>query len=169
MSPVTIGNIMGMPKESLSKDNDGNVSARGRTSTSQSATVNSGRRDVIPPSDPVVLDNSPTNAQTAPGLGDPAALPGIAEHAVPESATNVGPDHVPQKLKQFVDERPNERYILDGDDQQTKICRFEQNGKKCLNLAASPKDVLSQMQKLDFYCALGQDVGRSEFECRKIL
>ncbi|KAK9238209.1 hypothetical protein V1525DRAFT_121760 [Lipomyces kononenkoae] len=172
MSPGTIGNIIGMAKESLSNEGDTNATvAGGRTTTS--GTVNSGS-DLVRANDPsvggVLDNNSPINTQTMPGLGEsPSVSNAAAAVVVRESATFVESDHVPHSLKQFVDEKPNERYIFDGDDHQTKLCRFEENGKKCLNLAAPTKDVLSQMQKLDFYCALGPDVGRSEFECRKIL
>ncbi|KAK9484206.1 hypothetical protein V1527DRAFT_470690 [Lipomyces starkeyi] len=170
MSPGVIGNITDTLKvSSSSKEDNTNATAPNHTRTSppsQSAPVSS-KSDINPLNDPGFLDNSPKNTQLAPGLGDPP-LPSIT-YAVPETSTFVETNHVPQKIRQFVDEKPDERYIFDGDDRQTKLCRFEDDGRKCLNLAAPTKDVLSQMQKLDFYCALGQDIGRSEFECRKIL
>ncbi|KAK9492906.1 hypothetical protein V1508DRAFT_417324 [Lipomyces doorenjongii] len=170
MSPGVIGIIADTLKVSLSsKEDNTNATTPNQTPTSpisQSATVSS-NSDISPLNNPELQDNSPKNTQLAPGLGNPP-LPSITQ-AMPETASFVETNHVPQKIRQFVDEKPNERYIFDGDDRQTKLCRSEEDGRKCLNLAASTKDVLSQMQKLDFYCALGQDIGRSEIECRKIL
>ncbi|KAJ8099335.1 hypothetical protein POJ06DRAFT_256694 [Lipomyces tetrasporus] len=173
MIPWVIGNVTGMLSGSPSSKKD-NTS---RTATSTAATSPppppptagspvSDSRDINPLNDTAHLDNSPTTTQLPPGLADPP-LPSITKPA-PESATSVDTNDVPQKIRQFVDERPNERYIFDGDDHHTKLCRFEEGGRKCLNLAAPTKDVLVQMQKMDFYCALGQDVGRSEIECSKM-
>ncbi|KAK9325936.1 hypothetical protein V1517DRAFT_313055 [Lipomyces orientalis] len=170
MIPWVIGNVTGMLSGSPSSKKD-NTSRPAATSPPRppppttGSSVSNGR-DINPPKDPVHLDNSPTTTQLPPGL-DEAPLPSITK-PVPESATSVDTNDVPQKIRQFVDERPNERYIFDGDDHHTKLCRFEEGGRKCLNLAAPTKDVLVQMQKMDFYCALGQDVGRSEIECSKM-
>ncbi|KAK9376041.1 uncharacterized protein V1513DRAFT_440496 [Lipomyces chichibuensis] len=166
MSPGVVGNITNPLKVSSSSMEDNTIATAPNhmptSPPSQSTTVSS-KSDINPLYGPEFLDNSPKNTQLTPGLNNPPLS------SVPETATFVESNHVPQKIKQFVDEKPGERYIFDGDDRQTKLCRFEEDGRKCLNLAAPTKDVLSQMQKLDFYCALGQDIRRSEIECRKIL
>ncbi|KAK9464110.1 uncharacterized protein V1516DRAFT_102093 [Lipomyces oligophaga] len=72
-------------------------------------------------------------------------------------------------LQKFIDESPTASYSFNGTNEQSKICRSDRGGRQtCLVLGMSTKELLDRMQKLEFICTLGLDVGNTDLECTKI-
>ncbi|KAK9380427.1 uncharacterized protein V2V93DRAFT_380652 [Kockiozyma suomiensis] len=71
-------------------------------------------------------------------------------------------------LKSFVSSEPTIDYTFDGSDESTRLCKKKSDGADCITLGIPTADVLAEMQKLDFYCALAQNVTSTEITCKKI-
>ncbi|KAK9465602.1 hypothetical protein V1512DRAFT_265454 [Lipomyces arxii] len=102
-----------------------------------------------------VLDNDPQNASNN--------LVKLPEQVTPVTTNQV------TELSSFVRSSPSLTYTFTTTAEcSTKLCRSEQGKKTCLNLNLPAADLLTQMQKLDFYCALADNMATNEIECRKI-
>ncbi|KAK9471814.1 uncharacterized protein V1510DRAFT_419079 [Dipodascopsis tothii] len=74
-----------------------------------------------------------------------------------------------ERLRGFVDERPEHKYFFNGDGDRSFLCRpNEQGGRSCVNLMLPTTQLLAEMQKLDYFCALGQNPNSSDIECHRI-
>lgn len=71
----------------------------------------------------------------------------------------------------FVDARPKNLFVIDGEKEidESIICtNNEQGGKTCLKLKYNSVQLFKQMQKLEYFCSLPDDINATYFECRKI-
>lgn len=71
----------------------------------------------------------------------------------------------------FVHQRPKNVFIIDGEKYSAEsiICtNNEQGGKTCLKLKYNSIQLFKQMQKLDYFCSLPDDIDATYFECRQI-
>lgn len=90
------------------------------------------------------------------------------------SMTEHGTQSVEESNKavtEFVDQRPNNMFIIDGekDIKQSIICTSNgTGGKTCLKLQYNSIQLFKQMQKLEYFCSLPEDIDATYFECRKI-
>lgn len=76
-----------------------------------------------------------------------------------------------QSVSDFVGNRPKNLYIIDGEKEieESIICtNNEQGGKTCLKLRYNSVELFKQMQRLDYFCSLPDDINATYFECRKI-
>lgn len=76
-----------------------------------------------------------------------------------------------QDIEGFVNERPANTFIIDGDKDgsQSIICTDNGNGgKTCLKLGLSSIQLFKKMQSLEYFCSLPDDINATYFECRKI-
>lgn len=84
---------------------------------------------------------------------------------------NQTPEEANKAVDEFVDKRPNNMFIIDGekDVKQSIICtNDESGGKTCLKLQYNSIELFKQMQKLEYFCSLPEDIDATYFECRKI-
>ncbi|KAG5355578.1 hypothetical protein CJU90_6673 [Yarrowia sp. C11] len=82
----------------------------------------------------------------------------------PQEKTELG------KLTAFVKEDPQNTYYIDGEREvaRSSVCRNTQQGRTCLQLLISSKVMFQQMQKMNFYCALTDEIGRTDMECKYV-
>lgn len=74
-------------------------------------------------------------------------------------------------VSKFVSMKPNNLFVIDGEkDVDTSIiCTEDINGgKTCLKLQYNSIQLFKQMQKLEYFCSLPDDINATYFECRKI-
>ncbi|KAK9479941.1 hypothetical protein V1514DRAFT_326947 [Lipomyces japonicus] len=86
-----------------------------------------------------------------------------------ESTTKLKPSLEVDQINGFVKQEPNATYFFTGQARQTKLCRRIKNNQKCLDLTIPTAKILEQMQKMDFFCALSQDVENQQIECQRII
>lgn len=82
-----------------------------------------------------------------------------------------GRDEINRSVNEFVRERPSNLYVIDGDREQQEsiICTSNASGgKTCLKLGYNSIELFKQMQKLEYFCSLPDDINATYFECRKI-
>lgn len=85
--------------------------------------------------------------------------------------TERDPGQVNKSVKEFVEQRPNNMFIIDGekDIEQSIICTSnETGGKTCVKLQYNSIQLFKQMQHMDYFCSLPDDIDATYFECRKI-
>lgn len=76
-----------------------------------------------------------------------------------------------KSVTEFVLQRPRNLFIIDGEKyaDQSIICTNNENGgKTCLKLRYNSIELFKQMQKLEYFCSLPNDINATYFECRKI-
>lgn len=76
-----------------------------------------------------------------------------------------------QSIDDFVNERPANTFIIDGDKDgnESIICTDNgTGGKTCLKLGITSIELFKRMQGLEYFCSLPDDVSATYFECRKI-
>lgn len=74
-------------------------------------------------------------------------------------------------VAEFVNARPKNLFVIDGEKEidESIICTSnEQGGKTCLKLKYNSVQLFKQMQKLEYFCSLPDDINATYFECRKI-
>ncbi|KAG5358397.1 hypothetical protein CJU89_4956 [Yarrowia sp. B02] len=105
-------------------------------------------------------DNVTSGAVSAPSTTAP----------VPEGETNTQEKTELGKLTAFVKEDPQNTYYIDGEREvaRSSVCRNTQQGRTCLQLLISSKVMFAQMQKMNFYCALTDEIGRTDMECKYV-
>ncbi|KAK7205911.1 hypothetical protein BZA70DRAFT_147529 [Myxozyma melibiosi] len=85
-----------------------------------------------------------------------------SQHATGERVNDV------EAMRSFVHTDPAVDYVFDGSDESTKLCKRRSDRLDCITLGLPTAEVLAQMQKFDFYCALAQNVNSTEITCKKI-
>lgn len=76
-----------------------------------------------------------------------------------------------ESVSEFVHARPKNLFVIDGEKEieESIICtNNEQGGKTCLKLRYNSVQLFKQMQKLEYFCSLPDDINATYFECRKI-
>ena len=76
-----------------------------------------------------------------------------------------------ESVAEFVHQRPKNLFVIDGEKEieESIICtNNEQGGKTCLKLKYNSVQLFKQMQKLEYFCSLPDDINATYFECRKI-
>ncbi|CAH6718590.1 hypothetical protein CLIB1444_01S10132 [[Candida] jaroonii] len=76
-----------------------------------------------------------------------------------------------ESVTKFVSRKPTNLFVIDGEkDVDTSIiCTEDGNGgKTCLKLQYNSIQLFKQMQKLEYFCSLPDDINATYFECRKI-
>lgn len=71
----------------------------------------------------------------------------------------------------FVNERPSNVFIIDGEkySDESIICTNNgKGGKTCLKFNYNSIELFKQMQHLEYFCSLPNDIDATYFECRKI-
>lgn len=71
----------------------------------------------------------------------------------------------------FVEKSPKNLFIIDGEKyaNESIICTNDARGQKtCLKLKYNLIELFKQMQRLDYFCSLPNDINATYFECRKI-
>lgn len=71
----------------------------------------------------------------------------------------------------FVEQHPGNLFIIDGEKyaKESIICTNNGRGEKtCLKLMYNLIQLFKQMQKLEYFCSLPNDIDATYFECRKI-
>lgn len=71
----------------------------------------------------------------------------------------------------FVELRPLKTFIIDGEKyaNESIICTSDERGNKtCLKLKYNLIELFKQMQRLEYFCSLPNDIDATYFECRKI-
>lgn len=74
-------------------------------------------------------------------------------------------------VSEFVAARPKNVFIIDGEkcSKESIICTAdERDNKTCLCLKFGPVELFRQMQRLEYFCSLPNDIDATYFECRKI-
>ncbi|EGV62653.1 hypothetical protein PSN45_000462 [Yamadazyma tenuis] len=74
-------------------------------------------------------------------------------------------------VTEFVNKRPDNMFVIDGEREmkQSIICTNNENGgKTCLKLQYNSVQLFKQMQTLEYFCSLPDDIDATYFECRKI-
>lgn len=110
------------------------------------------------------LGLAPEGSDIAHTLGQISEKPEIT--LVPASAAETD-----ELVERFVAQRPNNIYIIDGEKtaNESIICTSnEQGDKTCLHLFYNSMSLFKQMQKLEYFCSLPNDIDATYFECRKI-
>jgi len=77
-----------------------------------------------------------------------------------------------EKLKKFLGESPQAEYSFDTsqpDKLEAEICRLKGQERNCMQLKISSKQMLNQMQKLDYFCSLPHNPGKTELVCKKVI
>lgn len=80
-------------------------------------------------------------------------------------------NEVNKSVESFIQQNPKNLFIIDGekDIAQSIICTEDANGgKTCLKLQYNSIQLFKQMQKLEYFCSLPDDIDATYFECRKI-
>lgn len=75
------------------------------------------------------------------------------------------------QVAKFVTARPKNMFIIDGEkySEESIICTSDERGNKtCLRLMFDSIQLFKQMQKLEYFCSLPNDIDATYFECRKI-
>lgn len=84
--------------------------------------------------------------------------------------TNV--QNLNQEVTEFVSQRPSNLFVIDGEKEKLEsiICTSTgpNGGKTCLKLGYNSIELFKQMQKLEYFCSLPDDINATYFECRKI-
>lgn len=76
-----------------------------------------------------------------------------------------------QLVTNFVLQRPKNMFVIDGEKHANEsiICTSDERGNKtCLHLRYNLIELFKQMQKLEYFCSLPNDIDATYFECRKI-
>lgn len=76
-----------------------------------------------------------------------------------------------KSVADFVLQKPRNLFIIDGEKyaDESIICTNNENGgKTCLKLRYNSIELFKQMQKLEYFCSLPNDINATYFECRKI-
>ena len=71
----------------------------------------------------------------------------------------------------FVSKKKGNMFIIDGEkySKESIICTNDEQGNKtCLKLKYNLVELFKQMQKLEYFCSLPNDINATYFECRKI-
>ncbi|QBM90509.1 hypothetical protein METSCH_F00900 [Metschnikowia aff. pulcherrima] len=71
----------------------------------------------------------------------------------------------------FVSKKEGNMFIIDGEkySKESIICTNDEQGNKtCLKLKYNLVELFKQMQKLEYFCSLPNDINATYFECRKI-
>ncbi|GEQ67865.1 hypothetical protein JCM33374_g1531 [Metschnikowia sp. JCM 33374] len=74
-------------------------------------------------------------------------------------------------VSDFVSKREGNMFIIDGEkySKDSIICTNDGQGNKtCLKLKYNSVELFKQMQKLEYFCSLPNDINATYFECRKI-
>ncbi|OBA19615.1 hypothetical protein METBIDRAFT_46122 [Metschnikowia bicuspidata var. bicuspidata NRRL YB-4993] len=74
-------------------------------------------------------------------------------------------------VSDFVHKREGNMFIIDGEkySKESIICTNDGQGNKtCLKLKYNLVELFKQMQKLEYFCSLPNDINATYFECRKI-
>lgn len=74
-------------------------------------------------------------------------------------------------VTKFVESHPKRMFIIDGEKyaNESIICTNDERGEKtCLRLGYNSIQLFKQMQKLEYFCSLPNDIDATYFECRKI-
>lgn len=74
-------------------------------------------------------------------------------------------------VRNFVESHPKNMFIIDGEKyaNESIICTNDLRGEKtCLKLGYNLIQLFKQMQKLEYFCSLPNDIDATYFECRKI-
>lgn len=80
-------------------------------------------------------------------------------------------DEKKNSVAKFVAARPKNMFIIDGEkySEESIICTSDERGNKtCLRLMFGLIELFRQMQKLEYFCSLPNDIDATYFECRKI-
>lgn len=80
-------------------------------------------------------------------------------------------EDINQSVVDFVYQRPSNLFVIDGekDKKESIICTSNATGgKTCLKLGYNNIELFKQMQKLEYFCSLPDDINATYFECRKI-
>lgn len=74
-------------------------------------------------------------------------------------------------VSEFVTLRPKSMFIIDGEKygNESIICTSDALGKTCLKLKYNLIELFKQMQRLEYFCLLPNDIDATYFECRKIM
>lgn len=76
-----------------------------------------------------------------------------------------------KSVTQFVAQTPENMFIIDGEkySDESIICTNDARGNKtCLKLKYNLIELFKQMQRLDYFCSLPNNMDATYFECRKI-
>lgn len=76
-----------------------------------------------------------------------------------------------KSVTQFVSQAPENMFIIDGEKyaDESIICTNDAQGNKtCLKLKYNLIELFKQMQRLDYFCSLPNNIDATYFECRKI-
>lgn len=74
-------------------------------------------------------------------------------------------------VDKFVYSHPKRMFIIDGEKyaNESIICTNDERGEKtCLRLMYNLIQLFKQMQRLEYFCSLPNDIDATYFECRKI-
>lgn len=132
---------------------------------SRNTQVQQNSHQQVSPQDRVVGENeSDINHTLDQIVGDRNKLDMTVQQKQSEEESN-------EQVTKFVNNRPNNMFVIDGerDAQQSIICtNNETGGKNCLKLQYNSIQLFKQMQKLEYFCSLPEDINATYFECRKI-
>lgn len=76
-----------------------------------------------------------------------------------------------EAVNKFVGDHPKRMFIIDGEKyaNESIICTNDQRGEKtCFRLRYNLIQLFKQMQKLEYFCSLPNDIDATYFECRKM-
>lgn len=76
-----------------------------------------------------------------------------------------------EAVTDFVKKKDGNMFIIDGEkySKESIICTNDGVGNKtCLRLKYNLVELFKQMQKLEYFCSLPNDINATYFECRKI-
>lgn len=76
-----------------------------------------------------------------------------------------------EAVTEFVTKRDGNLFIIDGEkySKESIVCTNDGLGNKtCLKLKYNLIELFKQMQKLEYFCSLPDDINATYFECRKI-
>lgn len=76
-----------------------------------------------------------------------------------------------KSVTKFVAQAPENKFIIDGEkySDESIICTNDARGNKtCLKLKYNLIELFKQMQRLEYFCSLPNDMDATYFECRKI-
>ncbi|KAF5212868.1 hypothetical protein A9F13_10g00561 [Clavispora lusitaniae] len=76
-----------------------------------------------------------------------------------------------KSVASFVSQRPENLFIIDGEKyaDESIICTSDEQGNKtCLKLRYNSIELFKQMQRLEYFCSLPNNMDATYFECRKI-
>lgn len=76
-----------------------------------------------------------------------------------------------ESVTEFVEKTPKNMFVIDGEKNvdESIICTSDERGNQtCLRLKYNSIELFKQMQKLEYFCSLPDDINATYFECRKI-